>query len=168
MKKVINEVKRMQELAGLITESAWGNVSQENIYDNLKETDHSELVNKLMETADSNPSLTLIDFLKTFDVTDNEDEEDEDFLNEDDSLKNVKKIITSVFRKNGIKGLTLTPTSVKGFSRSSDNKGYKHEYAGLVTMKGLSEEEVNSIFNELEAAGVKLSNKRQSSFQYDY
>jgi hypothetical protein len=167
MKKVINEVKRMQKLAGLITESAWGNVSQENIYDNLSSTDHSELVNKLMETADSNPSLTLIDFLKTFDVVDNEDE-DEDYLNEDDSLKNVKKTITSVFRKNRIKGLTLTSTSVRGFSRSYDNKGYKHEYPGLVTMKGLSEEEANNIFNELEAAGVKLSNKRRSGFEYDY
>ena len=69
-------MKRLQELAGIIAENAWGNVSQENIYDNLKETDHSELVNKLLETADSNPSLTLIDFLKTFDVIDNEDEED--------------------------------------------------------------------------------------------
>jgi len=76
MKNQLNEIKRMQKLAGLITESAWGNVSEENIYDNLSSTDHSELVNKLMETADSNPSLTLIDFLKTFDVTDNEDEED--------------------------------------------------------------------------------------------
>jgi hypothetical protein len=69
-------MKRLQELAGIVAESAWGNVNQENIYDNLSSTDHSELVNKLMETADSNPSLTLIDFLKTFDVTDNEDEED--------------------------------------------------------------------------------------------
>jgi hypothetical protein len=69
-------MKRLQELAGIVAESAWGNVSQENIYDNLSNTDHSELVNKLMETADSNPSLTLIDFLKTFDVVDNEDEED--------------------------------------------------------------------------------------------
>ena len=68
--------KRLQELAGIITEGAYGNANEENIYDNLSSTDHSELVNKLMSAADENPSLTLIDFLKTFDV--NEDEE-EDF-----------------------------------------------------------------------------------------
>lgn len=68
--------KRLQELAGIITEGAYGNANEENIYDNLTSTDHSELVNKLMSAADENPSLTLVDFLKTFDV--NEDEE-EDF-----------------------------------------------------------------------------------------
>jgi hypothetical protein len=70
------KTNRLQELAGIITESDWGTANQENIYDNLTDTDHSELVNKLLETADANPSLTLIDFLKTFDVSDNEDEED--------------------------------------------------------------------------------------------
>jgi hypothetical protein len=70
------EIKRLQTLAGLITEGAYGNANEENIYDNLSSIDHSELVNKLMSAADENPTLTLIDFLKTFDV--NEDEE-EDF-----------------------------------------------------------------------------------------
>jgi hypothetical protein len=36
-----------------------------------------------MRAADENPSLTLNDFLTTFDVVDNEDE-DEDYLNQDD------------------------------------------------------------------------------------
>jgi hypothetical protein len=67
--------KRLQELAGLISESDWGTASQENIYDNLTETDHLELVNKLLEAADNDSSLTLIDFLKTFDVIENEDED---------------------------------------------------------------------------------------------
>jgi len=66
---------RLQELAGLLNENGWGNVSQENIYDNLTDTTHSELINKLMETANSNPSLTLIDFLKSFDITENDDED---------------------------------------------------------------------------------------------
>jgi hypothetical protein len=76
MKNQLNEIRRMKTLAGIITEGAYGNANEENIYDNLTSTDHSELVNKLMSTADENPTLTLIDFLKTFDV--NEDEE-EDF-----------------------------------------------------------------------------------------
>jgi hypothetical protein len=69
------KTNRLQELAGLITESDWGTASQENIFDNLTDTDHSELVNKLLSAADENPSLTLVDFLKTFDVIENEDED---------------------------------------------------------------------------------------------
>jgi hypothetical protein len=60
--------KRLQELAGLITEGALDPANEENIFDNLIETDHSKLVNKLLSAADENPSLTLIDFLKTFDI----------------------------------------------------------------------------------------------------
>jgi hypothetical protein len=70
------KINRLQTLAGIITESDWGTASQENIYDNLTNTDHSELVNKLLESADSNPSLTLIDFLKTFDIGAGEDDEE--------------------------------------------------------------------------------------------
>jgi hypothetical protein len=68
--------KRLQELAGLITEGALDPANEENIFDNLTDTDHSELVNKLLSAADENPSLTLVDFLKKFDVIENEDEED--------------------------------------------------------------------------------------------
>ena len=60
--------KRLQELAGLITEGALDPANEENIFDNLIETDHSELVNKLLEAANNDSSLTLIDFLKTFDI----------------------------------------------------------------------------------------------------
>jgi hypothetical protein len=60
--------KRLQELAGLITEGALDPANEENIFDNLIETDHSELVNKLLSAADENPSLTLVDFLKTFNI----------------------------------------------------------------------------------------------------
>lgn len=66
--------KRLQELAGLITEGALDPTNEENIFDNLTDTDHSELVNKLLSAADENPSLTLVDFLKKFDVIENEDE----------------------------------------------------------------------------------------------
>ena len=67
--------KRLQELAGLITEGALDSANEENIFDNLTDTDHSELVNKLLSAADENPSLTLVDFLKKFDVIENEDED---------------------------------------------------------------------------------------------
>jgi hypothetical protein len=69
-------MKRLQELAGISTENAWDTANPENIYDNLTSTDHSELVNRLLETADQNPSLTLIDFLKTFDISAGEGDED--------------------------------------------------------------------------------------------
>jgi hypothetical protein len=70
--------KRLQELAGLITEGALDPANEENIFDNLTDTDHSELVNKLLSAADENPSLTLVDFLKKFDIGAGE----EDDLNE--------------------------------------------------------------------------------------
>ena len=70
--------KRLQELAGLITEGALDSANEENIFDNLTDTDHSELVNKLLSAADENPSLTLVDFLKKFDIGAGE----EDDLNE--------------------------------------------------------------------------------------
>jgi hypothetical protein len=158
------KTNRLQELAGLITEGALDPANEENIFDNLIETDHSELVNKLLSAADENPSLTLVDFLKKFDIGAGE----EDDLNENESLKNIKKLITSVFRKNGIKGLTFNTTDVRGFSRSSDKRGYKHEYSGLVTMKGFSEEEAKDIFKQLEDAGVKIYRKSPTSFEYDY
>ena len=62
------KTNRLQELAGIITEGALSTDSQANIFDNLIDTDHSELINKLLEAADTNPSLTLVDFLKTFDI----------------------------------------------------------------------------------------------------
>ena len=70
------KTNRLQELAGIITEGALDPANEENIYDNLTDTDHSILVNKLLEAADTNPSLTLVDFLKTFDIGAGEEDED--------------------------------------------------------------------------------------------
>jgi hypothetical protein len=111
MKTQINEIKRMQEIAGIITEGALDPANEENIYDNLTDTDHSELVNKLLEAADTNPSLTLVDFLKTFDIGAGE----EDNLNEveeDESTTNPYEKAISYLEDISKKG-ELTPDQIK-------------------------------------------------------
>jgi len=67
---------RLQELAGINPEGALSTDSEDNIYNNLTDTDHSELVRKLLEAAYTNPSLTLVDFLKTFDIGAGEEDKD--------------------------------------------------------------------------------------------
>ena len=68
--------KRLQTLAGIIVEGALDPANEENIFDNLTDMDHSELVNQLLSAADENPSLTLVDFLKKFDIGAGEEDEE--------------------------------------------------------------------------------------------
>lgn len=70
------EKERLKELAGIITEDAWGNTNIENIYDNLSEMDLRELIKSMMNAANDSNSLTLIEYLKSYDI--NGDDEDED------------------------------------------------------------------------------------------
>ena len=72
------KTNRLQELAGIIPKGALYPANEENIFDNLIDIDHSELVRKLLEVADTNPSLTLVDFLKTFDIGAGEEDREED------------------------------------------------------------------------------------------
>ena len=52
--------------------------SEDNIFINLTDTEPSKLVNKLLKAAYTNPLLTLVDFLKTFDIGAGEEDGEED------------------------------------------------------------------------------------------
>ena len=64
MKQNLNEIKRLQKLAGVIKENL---ENDDAIYDSLVDMDHEQLVSNMISTAESNPSLTLIDYLKQYD-----------------------------------------------------------------------------------------------------
>jgi hypothetical protein len=108
------KTNRLQELAGIITEGALDPANEENIYDNLTDTDHSELVNKLLEAADTNPSLTLVDFLKTFDI--GAGEEDLNEVEEPEATTNPYDEAVSYLEDISKKG-ELTPDQIKDIIR---------------------------------------------------
>jgi hypothetical protein len=61
----LNETKRMQQLAGLITESQLNEVLQNDdlIYDRMSIIDQEQLVSMILSFAENNPSVTLVDYL---------------------------------------------------------------------------------------------------------
>ena len=71
MKQYINEVKRMKKLARIKE-----NLENDDIiYNALVDMDHEQLVSDMMSTAEGNPSLTLIDYLRQYDTSEEYDEE---------------------------------------------------------------------------------------------
>ncbi len=56
----------MQQLAGVIKENL---ENDDVIYNSLLGIDHEQLVSNMMREAESNPSLTLIDFLRQYDTS---------------------------------------------------------------------------------------------------
>ena len=62
MKTQINEIKRMKKLA-MIKENL---ENDDVIYNALLDIDHEQLVSDMLATAESDPSLTLIDYLKKY------------------------------------------------------------------------------------------------------
>lgn len=66
-----NDFKRMQELANIVKEeddvqNVWGNIDDGVIYDNLIDVDVEWLVSEMMSQVESDPSTTLLDFLKQY------------------------------------------------------------------------------------------------------
>jgi cobalamin biosynthesis protein CobT len=97
MKKQIKEIKKMQLLAGLITESEYreaeekvnevnGLENDDLIYDNMVSMDIEQLVSNMLSTVESNPSITLKDYLLKYDYSDNESEYRESSMNEANNL----------------------------------------------------------------------------------
>jgi hypothetical protein len=103
--------KRLQELAGIATEGALDPANEENIFDNLTDMDHSELVNQLLSAANENPSLTLVDFLKKFDIGAGE-EDDLNEVEEDEATTNPYEEAISYLEDISRKG-DLTPDQIK-------------------------------------------------------
>jgi hypothetical protein len=68
----------------------------------------------------------------------------------------------------GYEQIKSQSTSVRGFSRSEQDKGYRHEKGGSVYMKGFNEEEKIKIFNELNKVGVDILRKYTNGFDYSY
>ena len=79
----------------------------------------------------------------------------------------IKKVINSIFRKNGIKTVQTYTSDVRGFTRN-EGVGYKHEYNGLITFKGLPEKTVRDLANQMKDAGVIVGIVRDNSIEYDY
>jgi len=74
----INEIKRIQQLAGINEVKVTDPNSLENddiIYNRLVEMDHEQLVSDMLATVESDPSLPLIDYLRQYDTSDEDDEE---------------------------------------------------------------------------------------------
>jgi predicted RNA-binding protein with RPS1 domain len=75
MKQNINEIKKMQLLAGLITESEYQEsvinkikealTNDESIYDRMLNIDQEQLVSSILEFAQSNPNIKLVDYLNS-------------------------------------------------------------------------------------------------------
>ena len=68
------EFKKMQKLAGLITENQvnetnGGLTNDDLIYDALLNIDHEQLVSDMLSTAENNPSMTLIEYLNRYDFS---------------------------------------------------------------------------------------------------
>jgi len=64
MKQHINEIKRMKKLA-MIKENL---ENDDIIYDALLNMDQEQLISDMLSTAEGDPSLTLIDYLKKYDT----------------------------------------------------------------------------------------------------
>ena len=65
MKQQINEIKRMKKLARIKE-----NLENDDIiYDALVTMNHEQLIADMVSTAEGNPSLTLIDYLKKYDTS---------------------------------------------------------------------------------------------------
>jgi hypothetical protein len=107
MKKQINEIKKMQLLAGLITESeyqeemmntevkssedkekaneVYGFENDDLIYDNMVTMDIDQLISDMLKTVESDPSITLKDYLLKYDSSIDDDDDfdsEEEIINE--------------------------------------------------------------------------------------
>jgi len=65
MKQPINEIKRMKKLA-MIKENL---ENDDIIYDALLNMDQEQLISDMLSTAEGDPLLTLIDYLKKYDTS---------------------------------------------------------------------------------------------------
>jgi len=78
----------------------------------------------------------------------------------------VKKVINRIFKKHELKPYKTITTGVRGFTKS-EGTGYKYEYAGLVSFRGVSEELVNQMANEMKEEGVIVGAVRKSGIEFN-
>lgn len=82
MRKQLNEIQRMQQLAGINKKTInEGLINDDAIYNNLLNMDQEQLVSTMLSSAEENPELKLEDFLNEYGYED----EDED-INENESI----------------------------------------------------------------------------------
>jgi hypothetical protein len=96
MKSKTNEIKKMQLLAGLITESeyreteekvdeVYGFENDDLIYDNMLSMNIEQLISDMLSTVGSDPSITLKDYLLKYDSSIDDDDDfdsEEEIINE--------------------------------------------------------------------------------------
>jgi hypothetical protein len=79
----------------------------------------------------------------------------------------VKKIINTIFKKNGIKMYQTYSTDVRGFNRS-EGVGYKHERNGLILFRGLSKETIIDLADQMRDEGVIIDSVREDDIEFNY
>jgi hypothetical protein len=67
----------------------------------------------------------------------------------------VKMVINSILRKNGIKKVESSTTSVRGFSRTSGS-GYEYNYGGSLSLINIEPEVVKDLADQMKSAGVEI------------
>ena len=67
----------------------------------------------------------------------------------------VKMVINSILRKNGIKKVESSTTSVRGFSRTSGS-GYEYNYGGSLSLINIKPEVVKDLADQMKSAGVEI------------
>lgn len=78
----------------------------------------------------------------------------------------VKKVMNSIFKKNGIKNVKSNTTDVRGFSRPSGS-GYAYEYDGLVKFYKIPSNVIKDLANQMVTAGVIIDFVRDSSIEFN-
>jgi len=98
MKQYINEAKQFQKLAGIIKENL---ENDDIIYDTLVGIRHEQLVSDMMAAAESDPSLTLIDFLRQYDSSGEMDElyEGEAKITPDNRVKYLAHTLETIWQR---------------------------------------------------------------------
>lgn len=78
----------------------------------------------------------------------------------------VKKVINSIFRKNGIKKVSSYSTSVGGFRRY-EGSGYEYNHGGSVSFHKIPEDVVKDLISQMRAAGVKIDMVYSNGFEFN-
>lgn len=78
----------------------------------------------------------------------------------------VKKVINSVFRKNGIKKVASYSSSVSGFRRY-EGSGYEYNYGGSVSLHKIPEDVVKDLVRQMRDAGVIIGMVYDNGFDFN-
>lgn len=117
----------------------------------VTESDRREILNTLRKNGYGRPI--------------NENTDDSLDINEAEKSP-VKKVINSIFRKNGIKKVVSHSSSVSGFRRY-EGSGYEYNYGGSVSLHKMPEDVVKDLVRQMRDAGVKIDMVYNNGFDFN-